>query len=104
MTTIVDPRTGTPHYDEIATGFGEHNMDAPALAMLAFTSRDGQPQYLSPLGGTTLRVEIDAVTDTPVDGEPASFFINTGSGFVKGQLNRPSQRVRRGIPRPECGT
>jgi hypothetical protein len=95
---------GTPHYDEIATGFGEHNMDAPELALLAFDFPDGQPLHVSPLGGTTLRVEISGVTDTPVAGG-ASFFVDTGSGFVEGQLKTVSPNVYDAVfPAADCGT
>jgi hypothetical protein len=66
---------GTPHYTEIATGFGEHNMDAPDLALLAFEFPDGRPDLVSPAGTTTLRVN---VADVSATAEP-----DTGIMYVR---------------------
>ncbi len=60
---------GTPHYAEIAGGFGLHDMDAPQLAYLSITFPDGRPDYVSPQGGTELRISID---DSIQSYEPGS--------------------------------
>ncbi len=52
---------GTPHYAEIAEGFGLHNMDAPPLALLAFTYPDGVPSMADPADGAPIRVSIEPV-------------------------------------------
>jgi hypothetical protein len=94
---------GTPHYDEIATGFGEHNMDAPALALLDFNFPDGQPEYMDPAGGDTVRIEVGGVTDTPVAGQ-ASFFVDVGGGFAPGTLVPVAPNVYDAVfPASTCG-
>ena len=39
-----DISNGTPHYAEIAAGFGAHNMDPPELTLLTFAFPDGLPE------------------------------------------------------------
>ena len=50
---------GTPHYEEIAGGFNLHDMDAPQLAYLSISFPDELPAYVSPQGGTELRISIE---------------------------------------------
>ncbi len=71
---------GTPHYNEIATGFGLHNLDAPALDPLAFEYPDGQPELISPGGGTAFSVRVSALAQTPQPGTGV-LYVNRGSGF-----------------------
>jgi hypothetical protein len=73
---------GTPHYYEIAAGFGAHNMDAPELALLAFSFPDGLPELIWPYGGTTLRVVVTGVMAEPEPGTGVMYF-NDGSGWVE---------------------
>jgi len=72
---------GTPHYYEIATGFGKHDMPAPPLSLLGFTYPNGRPDFISPAGGTTVRVNVGAIAGQP---KPASgkFYYDAGSGWV----------------------
>ncbi|HUU85060.1 MAG TPA: hypothetical protein VM243_16285, partial [Phycisphaerae bacterium] len=60
-----DIGNGTPHWDEICTGFGDHNMDCPPLELLNFEYPDGLPELLTPDQETTVRVNV-----VPVSGEP----------------------------------
>jgi hypothetical protein len=71
---------GTPHYWEIATGFGEHNMDAPPLALLAFEFPNGLPELISPAGGTTVRVIVSGVAGEP-EPDTGVLHIDDGSGW-----------------------
>jgi len=71
---------GTPHYWEIATGFGAHNMDAPDLALLSFEFPNGLPEIISPAGGTTVRVIVNGVTGEP-EPNTGILHINNGSGW-----------------------
>jgi len=71
---------GTPHYQEIATGFGAHNMDAPELALLGFEFPNGLPDVVSPGGGTTLRVEVYGISANPEPGT-GIIYVDSGSGF-----------------------
>lgn len=90
---------GTPHYEEIAEGFGLHNMDAPALALLAFTYPQGRPAMANPNDGATVQVAIEPVAgilDTTVaptlnisiNGGPfeGSDMVDIGSGMYEGTL------------------
>ncbi len=72
---------GTPHYAEINTGFGAHNMPAPPLALLAISYPQGQPLLSHPTKGAELLARIESVAgqldeDNPplliasADGEP----------------------------------
>ncbi|MDH4035390.1 MAG: choice-of-anchor J domain-containing protein, partial [candidate division Zixibacteria bacterium] len=60
---------GTPHYWEIAAGFGLHNMDAPELAPLSFSYPLGTPDLLTPGAPTTFTVVISGIEgEAPVPG------------------------------------
>jgi len=72
---------GTPHYFEIAAGFGAHNMDAPPLALLSFSFPNGLPDIISPDGGTTLRVVVEGIMGEPEPGTGV-MYVDTGSGYV----------------------
>jgi len=71
---------GTPHYFEIADGFGAHNMDAPELALLSFEFPNGLPEIILPEGGTTVRVEVGGVMSDPQPGT-GMFYTNDGAGW-----------------------
>ncbi len=62
---------GTPHYFEIATGFGKHNMDAPPLGLVAFLFPQERPQVIKPEKPFKMLVNVEAVANVPVP--------NTGS-------------------------
>ena len=59
---------GTPHYNEIDAGFGAHNMPAPPIDLIDFEYPDGLPQMLSPGQPTVVRVNVVAVSGSPVPG------------------------------------
>lgn len=71
---------GTPHYYEIAAGFGSHNMDAPPLALLIFEFPDGLPDLIAPFGGTTVRVIVNNGSANPKSDTGVLHF-NDGSGW-----------------------
>ncbi len=54
-----DIGNGTPNYNEIAGGFGLHDMDAPQLDWLSMSLPDGIPSYVETSGGTEMRVTIE---------------------------------------------
>ncbi len=74
--TLLD--NGTPHYYEIAAGFGAHNMDAPDLVPLLFDYPDGLPVMLTPDQDTTFTVVVSG--QTGADPEP-------GTGMLHYQLD-----------------
>lgn len=99
-----DIADGTPHYAQIATGFGEHNMPAPALAPIKFVYPNGRPEYVSPDGGTTMRVEVQSLGGSPQPGT-GKIFIDSGSGFVQSNMTVVSPNVYDAVfPATPCGT
>jgi hypothetical protein len=95
---------GTPHYNEIATGFGAHNMDAPELMLLDFTLPDGLPELISPSGGTTVRVEVGGVTAEPEPGTGV-MFLDDGSGWQQLSMTEIQPNIYDAVfPAAECGT
>jgi hypothetical protein len=71
---------GTPHYQEIAAGFGAHNMDAPELVQIAFEFPDGLPELISPAGGTTVQVIVYGVAGEP-EPDTGLLHLDDGSGW-----------------------
>ncbi len=95
---------GTPHYYEIAAGFGAHNMPAPELQLLAFSFPDGLPEIISPYGGTTLRVVVAGVMAEPDPGTGVMHF-NDGSGWVEIPMIEIEPNVYDAVfPEAECVT
>jgi len=95
---------GTPHYSEIATGFGAHNMDAPPLSLLAYSFPNGLPELISPSGGTTVRVVVTAVSQQPQPGTGILFF-NNGSGWIQIPMTQVEPNVYDAVfPQTPCGT
>jgi hypothetical protein len=71
---------GTPHYPEIAAGFGAHNMDAPPLQLASFVYPDGHPDLVSPNQTTDIRVDVEPLTGTPVPGSGRIHYrVNNGA-------------------------
>jgi len=69
---------GTPHYPEIAAGFGDHNLDAPPLDLLDFTYPSGRPEVLDPRG-TLSALAVSAVNATPVP-MTGTLYLDRGAG------------------------
>jgi hypothetical protein len=72
-----DLGNGSPHYYEIAAGFGEHSMDAPPLDALRLDAPDGVPNMLLPTGGNTFRVTVLPIGRQP---KPNSGLLHVRSG------------------------
>jgi hypothetical protein len=95
---------GTPHYEEIATAFGLHNMDAPELAALFFTFPDGFPDTLDPSGGTTVRVVVEANVDDP-EPNTGMLYYDDGDGWQAVPMNEVEPNVYDAVfPAIECGS
>ncbi len=95
---------GTPHYAEIAAGFGAHNMDAPEIALLSFVFPDGLPETVLPGGGTTVPVEVQANTQEPEPGTGV-LHVDTGDGFVEIPMDESEPNVYVAVfPASDCGT
>ncbi|MCK6476330.1 MAG: hypothetical protein L6Q35_05820 [Phycisphaerales bacterium] len=56
---------GTPHYNQIATGFGSRNLDAPPLQLLTFSYPSGRPSAINPNGNVEFSVQVSGLSGTP---------------------------------------
>lgn len=99
-----DITDGTPHYFEIATGFGMHNMDAPPLAPIRFVYPNGRPDYISPNGNTVMRVEVLPLMSSPQPGT-AMLHVNTGGSWAAYPMTQVSANVYDAVfPAVPCGS
>jgi len=96
---------GTPHREEICTGFGAHNMDCPALAYVSFDYPSGQPEIVNPNQTETIPVNVNAVAGTPVQGSGAMFYSIDGGFFLPGVMNEVSPNQYEAVlPATDCGS
>ncbi|NLI15663.1 MAG: carboxypeptidase regulatory-like domain-containing protein [candidate division Zixibacteria bacterium] len=94
---------GTPHFSEICTGFGAHNLDCPALTLVTFSYPNGRPATVLPSGGTTVRVTVTGVGATPQPGT-GRFYYNLGSGWLNVAMTQVSNNVYDAtFPTSTCG-
>ncbi|MDP7029467.1 MAG: hypothetical protein QF733_04520 [Phycisphaerales bacterium] len=70
---------GSPHYFEIAEGFGLHGLDVPELALLSITAPNGLPDFISPAGGSAIDVRIANLQGQFEDGSGRVFIGQDGS-------------------------
>jgi len=99
-----DIGNGTPHYAQIDTGFGSKNMAAPALNILSISYPAGQPDSVSPDGGTSLLVNFDPIS-SPVDPSTATLMVDSGSGFVAVPMTQNSAtEFEVSFPASDCGS
>ena len=87
-----DIGNGTPHYQEIATGFGLHNMDAPPLNLVSFQYPSGRPELISPSGGPAFLVEVVAGAESPLPGTGV-LHIDRGNGFESFPMTQLSDNL-----------
>ena len=101
-----DIGNGTPHYEEIAAGFGAHNMDAPPLSLLAFDYPNGRPQLIPHDGGVAFEVEVLPLLENPQPGTGKLFVdIGDGNGFQQYSMNETSPNVYQAVfPPAPCAT
>ena len=69
---------GTPHYPEIAAGFGAHNLDAPPLDLIDFAYPSGRPEVLDP-SGTVSAMAVSGASATPVPAT-GTLYLDRGAG------------------------
>jgi len=95
---------GTPHYFEIAAGFGAHSMDAPPVALLGFEFPDGLPYLIRPSGGTTVRVNVNGVLGDPKPNTGVLHF-NDNTGWIEIPMFEVESNVYDAVfPVGECQT
>lgn len=99
-----DIGNGTPHYAEIATGFGKHNLDAPPLAYLTISYPQGIPDLVSHNGGVEFTVEVTADGELPQSGTGV-LHVDTGSGFEAYPMTEVSPNIyQANFPASDCAT
>jgi len=99
-----DIGNGTPHYSEIAIGFGAKNMDAPPLNILAITFPSGLPETISPDGGTAITVDFAPISDN-VDPATAMLMVDSGAGFVAVPMSQNNAtEFEATFPASSCGS
>jgi hypothetical protein len=96
---------GTPHYQEIATAFGSHNMDAPPLDLLDFSFPDGRPDLINPAGGIVeFRVQAVGLAGTP-QPNTGILHLDRGNGIETFNMSQESNNVYQVVfPAIDCGT
>ncbi len=95
---------GTPHFEEIAAGFGAHGLPAPDISLLFFDFPGGLPATVSPSGGTTATVEVTPVTGSPQPGT-GLLIVDTGGGFVEIPMDQTQPNVYTAeFPASACAT
>ena len=97
---------GTPHYSEIAAGFGDHNMDAPPLDLIEFEYPNGRPDLIPDNGEVAFQVEVVGLSATP---EPGSGVLhvdtNDGNGFQTYPMVETAPNIYDAIfPVVDCAT
>ncbi len=98
-----DIGNGTPHYAEIAAGFGAHNMDAPVLNLLDISFPSGQPEFVNPNGSSTIVVDIAPLAGV-LDASSPTLMVNTGSGFSPVAMSQNSStQFEANFPATDCG-
>ncbi|NOS99493.1 MAG: hypothetical protein HOP29_02580 [Phycisphaerales bacterium] len=100
-----DLANGTPHYDEICTGFAAHSLACPPLMLFTFDYPSGRPALSSPGGGTTFPVDITTLNATP---DPSSATLNhrigtTGLFAADSLTHLGGDSYQVGLPAAPCG-
>jgi hypothetical protein len=95
---------GTPHYQEIATGFGEHNLDAPPLQLVSFAYPAGKPALATPNQPTNFPVNVTGVSGTPIAGTGTLFYkINAGAFTSVPMAQGAPNQYTATLPATSCG-
>lgn len=101
-----DIGNGTPHYQEIAAGFGAHNMDAPPLSTLAFNYPNGRPELIPHHGEAAFEVEVLPLLQNPQPGTGRLYVdAGNGNGFQQYAMTQSAPNVYQAtFPAIPCGT
>lgn len=95
---------GTPHYAEIAAGFGNHNMEAPPLSLLDISFPIALPDIADPSGGTLITAQIDDL-NASLDPSSPVLMVDTRSGFQPIAMNALSgSQFEAALPAADCGS
>jgi hypothetical protein len=98
-----DIGNGTPHYNEIAAGFGAHNMPAPPLVLIDFIYPNGRPAIIGLSGGVQFNVQVIPMAGTP-QPNTGTLHVDMGSGFQAIPMNQISPNLyQANFPAGTCG-
>ena len=95
---------GTPHYYEIAAGFGAHNMPAPELQPITFTYPNGIPETVYPETETTVEIEVAAQPGLQiVPGSVKMHYTTNGIGWSYATLTEVAADLYEAVlPAVDC--
>lgn len=79
---------GTPHWEEICTGFSAHGIDCPELTPIFFTYPNGQPDIVQPLLTTAVHVVVNSGSLSPVSGSAELYYSIDGAPFQTGTMTQ----------------
>jgi len=97
---------GTPHYNEINSGFSAHGMPGPAIQLIAFSFPDGIPTQAAPTGGTNFRVNVTGVSGTPAPGTGKLFYrVGSAGSFAQVAMSETAaNQYVASLPPSTCGS
>ncbi len=99
-----DLSNGTPHREEICSGFGAHNMDCPEFSPIAFEFPDGRPPFARAEMPTTFRVNVIPLEATPMAGTgELTYSLNGGSETTVAMVQTAPNQYEATLPAATCG-
>jgi hypothetical protein len=99
-----DIGNGTPHWTEICTGFGVHNLDCPALALIDFQYPDGLPEVITPGVTTTVRVNVLPLVANPIPDTGTLSYRTGGEAFSAVSMTEIApNEYEAALPATSCG-
>jgi hypothetical protein len=94
---------GTPHYNEINTGFSAHNMPGPQLDPISFEYPNGRPAIIDPDQTATFQVNVLSVLEDPVpDTGELHYSIDDGAVQTVSMDYLGSDQYEAVLPAAEC--
>ena len=97
---------GTPHYNQINSGFTAHNLPGPTLQLLNFTFPSGTPSTVLPNGTSTFPVNVTGVTQTPVAGTgKLNYRVGTSGAWIPVPMTETAaNQYVATVPATTCGS
>ncbi len=100
-----DIDNGTPHYAEICTAFGSHNMDCPELTPIWFEYPEGRPEIVTPNLINTFSVIVHTGSVAPVGGSGELHYSIDGAPYTIGTMTETSpNEYEITLPAVSCGS
>ena len=93
---------GSPHFAQIAEGFGLHGLDAPELALLSISAPDGLPARIDPNGTTSVTIRIDDLSGT-FDPSTGKMYVGQSGSFSTVDLIADGSDYLAIYPATPCG-